>query len=78
MDNITKLKLLVEEAEMQSNKLYVKNVKVAATKLRATMQDIKKVCQDIRKSALDHQHNLPTKTRPGKDGGAAAGEADEE
>lgn len=80
MDNIAKLKLLVEEAEMQGNKLYVKNVKVAATKLRATMQDIKKMCQVVRNDALAFQHNLPTKARPAKDaatGGAAAADAEE-
>jgi len=72
MDNITKLKLLVEDADLQAKKLYEKNVKVSATKLRATMQDIKKMCQEIRNHALDYQHNLPTKTRPAKGDAPAA------
>lgn len=66
MENITKLKELVELAESHANKLYNKNTKVAATKLRGTMQDLKKLAQTIRVEALEHVKNMPTKHRAKK------------
>ena len=69
MNSIEKLENLTALAKTQSERLYQKNVKNAATKLRATMQEIKAVAQTIRKEALEHQHAMPTKKRGG---GAAA------
>jgi hypothetical protein len=63
MNNIQKLKDLVEQAEIHATKLYEKNVKVSATKLRGIMQEIKAVSQEIRVDALGHQKDMPTKKR---------------
>ena len=77
MDNFAKLKALVDEADSHANKLYVKNVKVAATKLRASMQDIKNIAQDIRIDALNHQKGMPTKRRPANGDAQDSNEEDE-
>jgi hypothetical protein len=63
MNNIQKLKDLVEQSEVHATKLYEKNIKISATKLRGIMQEIKKVSQEIRVEALSHQHDMPTKKR---------------
>ena len=68
MDNITKLEELVAEAKIHANKLYNKNVKNAAPKLRATCQNIKKLCQEIRVEGHEYKNNLPTKRRATKAG----------
>lgn len=63
MDNIEKLEELVAQAKTHANKLYNKNTKASATKLRTTCQDIKKLCQEIRVNALEYRQGLPTKRR---------------
>lgn len=75
MENIEKLKELVAQAEVHATKLYAKNTKAAATKLRNSCQDIKKLCQDIRNNSLEFRNGLPTKHRPAGEA-AAAGEAE--
>lgn len=63
MENIEKLEELVAQAKSHASKLYTKNTKAAATKLRNTCQDIKKLCQDIRVNSLEYRQGLPTKRR---------------
>jgi hypothetical protein len=67
-----KIKELLEVAEKEADKLFNRNIKAASTRLRAAMQKIKTVGQDIRIEALDYQKSLPTKRR-----GAAAAEDDD-
>lgn len=77
MENIEKLEELVAQAKSHASKLYTKNTKAAAAKLRATCQEIKTVCQDIRVNSLEFRQGLPTKRRADGEPVADDAEADE-
>ncbi len=53
MSRIDQMKSLIEELEPDMNKFYEKENKAAGTRARKTLQEIKKVSQDIRLEIQD-------------------------
>lgn len=62
MEKIRKLEALVEESRDEAAKLYEKDNKASAARLRKNMQEIKAVAQEIRADALKHKQKIPTKS----------------
>ena len=48
MNRFSEIKNLVDELEVDMEKFYSKNNKTAGTRARKTLQDLKKLAQDIR------------------------------
>ena len=61
MDTLTKIEELLEQARKHADKLYNKNTKNAAPKLRKVYQEIREACMDGRKEALAHQKSIGPK-----------------
>lgn len=58
MEKYEQLKNLVEECENDFVKLYEKNVKAAAPRIRKIMQEIKVLAHEIRKDAQEHKTSI--------------------
>lgn len=58
MEKYEQLKNLVEECANDIVKLYEKNVKAAAPRIRKTMQEIKAIAQEIRKDAQEYKASI--------------------
>lgn len=74
MDKLAQLKEILAKSESEANKLYNKNNKSAAARLRGHMQTLKVLAQEIRVDALEYKKSLPVK---GQDSGSGE-DADEE
>lgn len=48
MNRFSEIKALVDDLEVDMEKFYGKNNKTAGTRARKTLQDLKKLAQDIR------------------------------
>lgn len=57
MSRIDQMKSLIEELEPDMNKFYEKSNKAAGTRARKTLQEIKKVSQDIRLEIQDMKNS---------------------
>lgn len=57
-DELVNMKQLIVELEVDYSKLYTHNVKAAAPKLRAKLQQIKVLAQKMREDALNYQKNI--------------------
>ena len=53
MKILEEIKNIVEEAEVEANKFYVKKNMTAGTRLRKAMQEIKTLAQNLRKEVQD-------------------------
>jgi len=71
MEVIDKLETLLAEMRVEGDKLYNRNVKASAAKLRKKAQEGKALLQLVRVQSLDHKNALPTKV-----GGRRAAETD--
>ena len=49
---------ILEQAKVDYNKVYVKNNKTAATRLRKSFQDVAKTCKLARKQVMEHKNNI--------------------
>jgi hypothetical protein len=58
MEKYTELKGLVETLENDVNKFYNKDVKAAAVRIRKSLQEIKKVAQEMRAEVSDRKNNM--------------------
>lgn len=82
MDTLTKIEELLAQARTHGGKLYEKDTKNAAPKLRKVYQDIRALCMEGRKEALAHQKSIaPKRKRVAKkdeaDAEAASDDAEE-
>lgn len=76
MDTLNKIEELIAQARTHGEKLYEKETKNAAPKLRKVYQDIKALCMEGRKEALTHQKAIaPKRKRKAED--KTGGDADE-
>lgn len=79
MENLDKIQELLEQAKEHADKLYNKNTKNAAPKLRKVFQELKALCTEGRKEALDFQKNIgPKRSKGSKKGGSDDASGDEE
>jgi nucleotidyltransferase/DNA polymerase involved in DNA repair len=57
METLTKIKDLVESLSVDLTKFYEKTNKSAGVRARKSAQEIKSLCQDIRKEILEETKN---------------------
>jgi hypothetical protein len=57
MSRIDEVKNLMSELEVDLDKFYNKSNKAAGTRARKQLQDLKKLCQDIRLEIQDMKNN---------------------
>jgi len=55
---IEKLQRILEEAKKDYDKVYNRNNKAAATRLRKSFQDVAKQCKVARKQVIQHKRNI--------------------
>jgi hypothetical protein len=58
MSKLSKLTVLVDQANAEGDKFYGKNNKAAGTRLRKVLQEIKVLATDIRKDVSEKKNNL--------------------
>jgi hypothetical protein len=58
MNNVDKIKGLMETLEADVEKLEVKKVKAAAARVRKSLMEISKACKDGRKEAMDIKNSI--------------------
>lgn len=78
MELIAAMETLVASMRSEADKLYNRNVKASAPKLRKQCQDLKNLCQACRNQALTHQKSIPVKAGKPRKTAAAETEADVE
>lgn len=78
MDTLTKMEELVAKMRVEADKLYEKNVKASAPKLRKQCQELKGLCQISRAEALAHQKSIPVNGGRGRKAPAPVEEVEEE
>lgn len=77
MDSLNKIEELLAQARTHGEKLYEKDTKNAAPKLRKVYQEIKALCMEGRKEALAHQKSIAPKRKRKADAPAAGSDSDE-
>lgn len=63
MEKYDELKAVIESIEDDVNKLYEKDVKAAAPRIRKAMQEVKRLAQEIRVDAQDHKASIGSKRK---------------
>jgi hypothetical protein len=80
MDKVTEITQLAEQISVKGDRFYNKGVKCSGTETRKLLQDMVKLCRDLRKDVLEKQKAMPKKesgnrvppTRPKKQAGGDA------
>ena len=62
-DNLTVIQSLLNIANIEINNLQTKKIKTSASKARANLLSIKKLCDTSRKQILENVKAIPTKSR---------------
>lgn len=55
---IEKLQEILEQAKLDYTKVYDRNNKAAATRLRKSFQDVAKLCKTARKQVIEHKRTI--------------------
>jgi hypothetical protein len=55
---IEKLQEILEQAKLDYIKVYERNNKAAATRLRKSLQDVSKKCKLARKEVIEHKRSI--------------------
>lgn len=63
MEKYDELKAVIESIEEDVNKLYEKDVKAAAPRIRKAMQEVKRLAQEIRVDAQEHKAGIGSKKK---------------
>lgn len=65
--SLERIQTLIESAVLPHDRLFQRDIKCDAAKLRKILQQIAHECKLLRKQALDHRKALPIKKRKKKD-----------
>lgn len=57
MENYTKIKEILEQADTDAEKFYNQGNKAAGTRLRKAMLELKNIAQDVRKEILEMRNS---------------------